>query len=70
MKGQAEQCVERYPELNKSILNSLKTVATPCMDDHMLSPEDFDTRGELDEVASECVLKALYLARLGRPDDL
>ena len=70
MTGQAEQCVERYLELSKQKESDLKQVATPCMDDHLFAPEDFTERGELDSVASKCVLKALHLARLGRPDDL
>ena len=40
------------------------------MDDHTFPPEDFESRGEAANVASSIVLKALYLARIGRPDTL
>ena len=60
--------MERYLELSKYKLESLKRVGTPCMDDNMMSPEDFISKGALAPVASKIVLKALYLARLARPD--
>ena len=41
MSGHAEQCVERYLELSGKSESSLKQVATPCLDDHMFSPEEF-----------------------------
>ena len=63
MKGHAEQCVERYLDLADKDINSLKTVSTPCIDDHMFSPEDFTSKGEAASVAARIVLKALYLAR-------
>ena len=70
MTGHAEQCVERYLELADKDLDSLKTVATPCIDDHMFAPEDFTSKGEAASVAARIVLKALYLARTNRPDTL
>ena len=45
MIGHAEQCVERYCELSGKKVDSLKKVATPCMDDHLMPPEDFVTKG-------------------------
>ena len=63
MTGHAEQCVERYLELADKDINSLKTVATPCIDDRMFAPEDFVSKGETASVAARIVLKALYLAR-------
>ena len=68
MTGSAEGCVERYLELSKYKLESLKRVGTPCIDDNLMSPEDFINKGALAPVASKIVLKALYLARLARPD--
>ena len=68
MIGAAEQCVERYCELAKTTKDKLKRVATPCLDDHLIAPEDFLAKGILSPVASKCVLKALYLSRLGRPE--
>ena len=68
MKGHAEASVERYLELSNKPESSLKKVSTPCLDDHMLAPEDFQDKGELSLVAARIVLKALYLARMNRPD--
>ncbi len=68
MIGHAQQSVERYCELAKTTVASLKKVTTPCIDDHLIPPEDFVTKGELSPVAARIVLKALYLARLGRPE--
>ena len=70
MGGHAEACVERYLELSKMKLSDLKRVETPCIDDHQLQAEDFKTQGKLTPVAARIVLKALYLARIGRPDAL
>ena len=68
--GHAEQTVERYLELANKDVSSLRPVATPCIDDHMIPPEDFEKSGELSAVAARIVLKALYAARFGRPDCL
>ena len=61
MSGHAEQCVERYLELSKQDKSVLINAATPCIDDHMLSPEDFEKRGELSLVAARIVLKLFCL---------
>ena len=45
-------------------------MATPCIDDHQLSPEDFESKGELSSEAARIVLKCLYLARMNRVDFL
>jgi hypothetical protein len=37
---------------------SLKQVATPCLDDHQIAPEDFTVKGKLSDVAARVVLKA------------
>ena len=66
----AAACVDRYCELAKIDKKTLKKFATPCIDDHMFSPEELVEQGELPEVAAKNVLKALYLARLARPDIL
>ena len=68
MNGAAEGCIERYLELSKRKIDSLKRVGTPCIDDNLMSPEDFISKGALAPCASKIVLKALYLARLARPD--
>ena len=68
MVGAADSCIERYVELVKIDVKTLKKVATPCMDDHIIPPEDFTTKGRLSKEASKIVLKALYLSRLARPE--
>ena len=70
MTGHAEQCVERYLELTGEAISSLKTVSTPCIDDHLLLQKDFQDQGEVAEVASRIVRKAFYLTRTERPDIL
>ena len=59
MRGHAEQCVERYLELAGKTVESLKLVNTPCIDDHMIPPNDMIAKGELSPVAARIVLKAL-----------
>ena len=68
MLGSANQCVERYCQLAHRKVDSLRKVATPCIDDHSLSPDDFETKGVLSHCCSKIVLKCLYFARLARPD--
>ena len=70
MMGHGVQCVERYLELSGLPLSSLKEVTTPCIDDHLIAPEDNITKGRLASVCSKCVLKVLYFARYLRPDCL
>ena len=43
---------------------------TLCLDDHVLAESDEAIPGELAPAAAMPVLKALYLARVGRPDIL
>ena len=68
MFGHVEQTVDRYCELAGKSRDSLKPVFTPCIDDHMIPAAEFDTKGELSPVAARVVLKALYVARIGRLD--
>ena len=68
MKGHAEQCVEKYLELANKHESTLKAVETPCIDDHQIPPEDFETKGVLSPLAARIVLKALSLARVNRSD--
>ena len=41
MEGHAEKSVERYWELAKKDVSSLQQVATQCIDDHQIPPEDY-----------------------------
>ena len=68
MKGHAEKCVEISFELAKKNESSLQQVATPCTDDHLILPEDYETTVELSAVRVQIVLKCWYLAIFGRPD--
>ena len=49
-------------------ISSLRQVATPCIDDHQLKLDEMTSKGILPPVAAKIVLKALYLARVGRMD--
>eukprot|EP00973_Karenia_brevis_P060395 8404329-Karenia_brevis.AAC.1 len=49
-------------------MSSLKYFAKPCIDDHELAPEDFETAGALTDVCARIVLKVLYQALHQRPD--
>ncbi len=66
--GHAQGCVDRYLELSGLKESSLKQVSTPCIDDHLISPEDEQTKGLLSDQAARMVLKVLYLARIKRLD--
>ena len=41
---------------------------TPSLDDHEINANDLETRGTLAAEAASIVLKALYTARMNRPD--
>ena len=69
MFGHCHQTVDKYLELSGKSRDSLKTkAATPCIDDHLIPPEEFDERGVLSAKAARIVLKALYVARIARYD--
>ena len=68
MTGFMEQCVERYPELAQVGVDSLKVVATPGMDEHSFSPEDWTEVGCLAPIAANVIMKVLYGARMFRYD--
>ena len=64
------KCVEKCCELEDKKTEQLYTVSTPCLDDHNIKKEEFETVGELSDVFSQVVLKCLYLAPIGRTDIL
>ena len=68
MAGFAETCVDLYLQFSGATRDSLIKVSTPNIDDHLLEPELFETRGELSTVAIRIVLKILFLARRARCD--
>ena len=68
MQSHIDASVARYLELSGKPISSLQPVATPCLDDHLLDPQDDITLGNLREEAAKIVLKALYVDRHGRVD--
>ena len=68
MRAAAQGCIDRYLELSGLTENSFKEVSTPCIDDHLVQPEDFQTKGVLASVCSKAVLKCLYMTRIARPE--
>ena len=69
MEGHTKKCVERYCELANKTTQQLYKVSTPCIDDHDFKEEEMKSVGELSNTCSRIVLKCLYLARIGRPDN-
>ena len=68
MSGHAQKCVEIYCQFPKKDVPSLQSMATSCVDDHLILPEDFEVQGELSDVCAQIVLTCLYLPEIGRPD--
>ena len=68
MCGHVQQCVEKYLELAHKKVTDLRQVGTPCIDDHDITADELATRGVLMEQSARIVLKALYVARIARPD--
>ena len=60
MCGHAKSAVEKYLKLAKVEEKSLRKVATPCIDDHLLSDDDFQSQGHLNAIAAHVVLTCLY----------
>ena len=67
MEGHAKKCVEGCCELAYRTTQQLYKVSTPCIDDHRFK-EEMKSVWELPQV-SQIVLKWLYMARIGRPDN-
>ena len=70
MEGHAKTCVERDCELANKMTPQLNKVSTPCIHDHHFKEEELKSVGGLSDTCSQIVLKCLYLARIGRPDNL
>ena len=68
MSGHVSQTVDCYLELAEKSKETLKRVATPCIDDHQIPPEEFGVKGVVTPIAARVVLKALYVARIARMD--
>ena len=57
MFGFSKRFEEVYCELAGVTKASLRKVATPGMDDHLLKPEDFETVGHLSLDAAKIIMK-------------
>ena len=66
MEAYMKQCVERYCEVAGS--DKVKIVPSPFINEDMLLPSDFESKGLLGEDACSVLMKLLYAARLARPD--
>ena len=64
------KCVERYCELANKQTEQLFQVSSLCMVDHNFKKEELEMVGDLSNGCSQMVLKCLYLARIGRRDNL
>ena len=67
MGSYAQQVVELYAELADIDKDSLKAVPTPCLSESAIVDDDLVT-GTMQPHASKVLMKALWLARLARPD--
>ena len=67
MGSYAQQVVELYAELADIDKDSLKAVPTPCLSESAIVDDDLVT-GIMQPHASKVLMKALWLARLARPD--
>ena len=60
MQGHSEKCVERYCELAHFHPDKLKTVSTPCIDDHAIPADEHEAKVTLAAVCARIVLKVLF----------
>ena len=59
MEGHAKKCVERHCELPNKKTEQLYKISNPCLDDHQIKKEEFESVGELSQVISQIVFKML-----------
>ena len=60
MEGHATKCVDRHCELAKEKTEQVDKVSNPCLDDHHIKHEEFESEEEL-RLSKKC----FSLARLG-----
>ena len=70
MIGLMRKVVDKYLEHSGKNAADFEPVSTPSIDDHQITREDFEVRGELANDAAKIVMKALYCARFVRYDCL
>ena len=68
MQGDAQKCAKRCCEVVHKSVDELYKVSSPCLDDHQINTEDFESVGEFSETSSRLVFKCLYVARIERPN--
>ena len=68
MKAYTAQTIDLYKECAK--VSSVKPALTPFVADGSLNPDEDEVTGTLAPVACKVLMKALWLARLARPDIL
>ena len=65
--GHVKSVCERSCKLSGVPLTQLRNVATPNLDDHSFTEDDFIAKGALAAEAAKIVLMALWPARMARP---
>ena len=64
MQSHSEKFVEEDCELTNRSVSDFREGQTPCIDDHQLSPEDLEARGELQQDCAQCI--AVLVSRTNR----
>ena len=64
MFGFFQQCMDVCCLHAKTVRKQLRNVATPSVDDHALTEEDYATPGKLEKDAAKIIMKMLHGARL------
>ena len=62
----AESACQLYQDV--SGVKGFKSVPTPYLDESTLPVDDWNTKGQLSDVAAKVIMKGYWLARLARPD--
>ena len=68
MRPYVSQVVDLYCELSGTAREKLKSVPTPCHVESSMTDEELATQGSLHSCAVRILMKALWSARLSRPD--
>ena len=66
-KGMRKHALGDTANQHRKEVSGLQQVATLCIDDHLIPPEDCETTG-LSAENAQIVLMSLYKARIGRLD--
>eukprot|EP00973_Karenia_brevis_P031471 4341521-Karenia_brevis.AAC.1 len=66
MRDYCDDCLKLYTDLTG--VDKYKHATTPFLSDSLISADDDKVKGELGVHACRCLMKALWLGRLARPD--